>query len=46
VGFMLVLRLQEQLPLAIELMVVIEFALFVALPVRAKAVTPPQARRA
>jgi hypothetical protein len=46
VGFMLVLRLQEQLPLAIELMVLIEFALFVALPVRANAVTPPQARRA
>jgi hypothetical protein len=46
VGFMLVLRLQEQLPLAIEVMVLLEFALFVALPVRANAVTPPQARRA
>ena len=40
VGFMLVLRLQEQLPLTIELMVLFEFALFLALPVRANAVTP------
>lgn len=38
VAFMLVLRLQEQLPLTIELMVVLEFALFLALPVRASAV--------
>ena len=45
VAFMLVLRLQEQLPLTIEVMVVLEFALFLALPVRANAVTPPQARR-
>jgi hypothetical protein len=40
VAFMLVLRLQQQLPLAIELMVAFEFALFLALPVRANAVTP------
>jgi len=46
VAFMLVLRLQEQLPFTIEVMVVLEFALFLALPVRANAVTPPQARRA
>jgi hypothetical protein len=46
VGFMLVLRLQEQLPLIIEVMVVLEFALFLALPVRANAGTPPRARRA
>ena len=46
VGFTLVLRLQEQLPLTIELMVLLEFALFVALPVRANVVTRPQARRA
>ncbi|HVB34681.1 MAG TPA: hypothetical protein VNJ52_09960 [Patescibacteria group bacterium] len=32
VAFMLVLRLQEQLPLVLELMVAIEFALFIALP--------------
>jgi hypothetical protein len=46
VAFMLVLRLQEQLPLAIELMVALEFTLFLALPIRANAGTPPQARRA
>jgi len=40
VGFMLVLRLQEQLPLTIELMVLLEFVLFLALPVRANAATP------
>jgi hypothetical protein len=40
VGFMLVLRLQEQLPLSIELMVALELVLFLALPVRASAVTP------
>jgi hypothetical protein len=40
VGFVLVLRLQGQLPLSIELMVVLEFAVFLALPVRANAVTP------
>jgi hypothetical protein len=32
VGFMLVLRLQQQLPLILELMVAIEFTLFMALP--------------
>ncbi len=32
VGFMLVLRLQRQLPLILELMVAIEFTLFMALP--------------
>jgi hypothetical protein len=32
VAFMLILRLQQQLPLILELMVVIEFALFMALP--------------
>jgi hypothetical protein len=32
VAFMLVLRLQEQLPLVLELMVAIEFVLFMALP--------------
>ena len=40
VGFMLVLRLQEQLPLSVELMVVFEFTLFLALPIRANSVTP------
>lgn len=37
VGFMLVLRLQQQLPLALELMVALEFALFLALPTHASA---------
>ena len=32
VAFMLVLRLQHQLPLVLELMVVLEFALFMAIP--------------
>ena len=36
VAFALVLRLQGQLPLAIELMIAVEFALFLALPVKAK----------
>ena len=45
VAFMLVLRLQDQLAVTIELMVVLEFVLFLALPVRANAVTPPQATR-
>ena len=39
VAFMLVLRLQEQLPLSIELMVAFLLVLFLALPVRANAVT-------
>jgi hypothetical protein len=45
VAFMLVLRLQDQLAVTTELMVVLEFALFLALPVRANAVTQPQATR-
>jgi hypothetical protein len=32
VAFMLVLRLQGQLPVVLELMVVLEFALFMAMP--------------
>jgi hypothetical protein len=32
VAFMLVLRLQHQLPLVLELMVALEFALFMAVP--------------
>lgn len=32
VGFMLVLRLQQQLPLIVELIVMVQFALFMALP--------------
>lgn len=40
VAVMLVLRLQRQLPLSIELMVVVELVLFLALPVRANAVSP------
>lgn len=32
VAFMLVLRLQHQLPLILELMVTLEFALFMAMP--------------
>jgi len=40
VGFMLVLRLQEQLPLTIEAMVALQLVLFLALPVRANAATP------
>ena len=39
VGFMLVLRLQEQLPLTIEAMVALQLVVFLALPVRANAVT-------
>lgn len=37
VAFMLVLRLQGQLPLSVELIVLFELILFLALPVRAKA---------
>ena len=40
VAFMLVLRLQEQLPLSIEAMAALELVLFLALPVRAHAATP------
>jgi hypothetical protein len=36
--FLFVLRLQAQLPLTVELMVAFDFALFLALPVRASAV--------
>ncbi len=32
VGFMLVLRLQQQLPLIVEFIVLVQFALFMALP--------------
>ena len=32
VAFMLVLRLQDQLPVVLELMVMLEFALFMAMP--------------
>ena len=42
VGFMLVLRLQEQLPLPVELMAIVEFVLFLALPVGAKAAAVPR----
>jgi hypothetical protein len=45
VAFMLVLRLQDQLAVTTELMVMIEFVLFLALPVRANAVTQPQTTR-
>jgi hypothetical protein len=38
VAVMLVLRLQEQLPLTLEIMVLIELVVFLALPVRASAV--------
>jgi hypothetical protein len=44
VGFMLVLRLQRQLPPILELMVLLEFVLFLALPVSAEAVTGAQER--
>ena len=40
VAFMLVLRLQEQLPLAIEAMVALQLVLFLALPVRGPAAAP------
>jgi len=40
VGFMLVLRLQDALPVAVELTALVEFVLFLALPVRAEAATP------
>ncbi|HXQ28279.1 MAG TPA: hypothetical protein VN848_03330 [Gemmatimonadales bacterium] len=38
VGIMLVLRLQQQLPAAIEVMVAVEFGLFLAIPTGAPAV--------
>jgi hypothetical protein len=41
VAFMLVLRLQDQLPVAVELMAALEFALFLALPVKATAARTP-----
>lgn len=41
VAFMLVLRLQDQLPVAVELMAALEFALFLALPVKAAAAQTP-----
>jgi hypothetical protein len=41
VAFMLVLRLQDQLPVAVELMAAMEFAVFLALPVRATAARTP-----
>jgi hypothetical protein len=40
VAFLLVLRLQGQLPFTVELMVAFDFALFLALPARASAVAP------
>ena len=40
VAFMLVLRLQEQLPLSIEAMAALQLVFFLALPVRAHAATP------
>ena len=43
VGFMLVLRLQQQLPLILELMVAIEFTLFMALPKAQEAREPDEA---
>jgi hypothetical protein len=36
VAVMLVLRLQGQLPVVLEVLIVLEFALFLALPTRAK----------
>jgi hypothetical protein len=36
VAFMLVLRLQQQLPLVLEAMVVLQFAVFMAMPSQAK----------
>ncbi len=44
VGFMLVLRLQMQLPPILELMVLLEFVLFMALPGRAKAIAGVRGR--
>jgi hypothetical protein len=41
VAFMLVLRLQDQLPVAVELMAALEFAVFLALPVKATAARTP-----
>jgi hypothetical protein len=43
VALLLVLRLQGALPLVLEFIVAVEFAVFMALPVRAKA-TDPQRR--
>lgn len=40
VAFIVVLGLQRQLPLAIVLMVTLDFALFLALPARASAAAP------
>ncbi len=37
VALMLVIRLQQPLPLVLEIMVVVQFLLFLALPVRANA---------
>jgi hypothetical protein len=44
VAFMLVLRLQQQLPPIIELMVLLEFVLFLALPASATATARAQQR--
>jgi len=44
VGFMLVLRLQQRLPLVLELMVALQFAVFMALPGRTSAVGKVQSR--
>jgi hypothetical protein len=44
VAFMLVLRLQHQLPLILELMVAIEFALFMAMPKGSTAEVPTTLR--
>jgi hypothetical protein len=41
VAFMLVLRLQDQLPVAVELMAAVEFAVFLALPVKATTARTP-----
>ena len=43
VSFMIVLRLQQQLPLVLELMAAVQFLLFLALPTRAA--TPGAERR-
>lgn len=44
VAFMLVLRLQQQLPISSELMVVVMFVLFMALPKESGATAKVQAR--
>jgi hypothetical protein len=42
VSFMIVLRLQQQLPLVLELMAALQFLIFLALPVSAEAIRPEE----